>query len=80
MAKTWARLIERGKKSFTDVPDEFKDEVMQILIEDGYIEYTADMINAMKSAELKEIASQYGISTSLTVRELKEALIELFRL
>ena len=33
----WAQKIERGERSYNDVPAQLKDEVTQILIDDGFI-------------------------------------------
>ncbi len=33
----WATKIERGEKTFDEVPAQLKDEVEQKLIEDGFI-------------------------------------------
>ena len=41
IAKLWATHIEKGLKSFSDVPRLLKDQVRDILISDGY-EYLID--------------------------------------
>lgn len=36
MEKVYANLIVKGKKQFSNIPDELKDEVKKILTEWGY--------------------------------------------
>lgn len=36
MAKVYADLIMKGVKTIDDVPDKLKDEVLEILAENGY--------------------------------------------
>lgn len=36
LAKNAAKLCEKGRKNFNDVHDSLKDEVREILKEDGY--------------------------------------------
>ena len=47
MANIYAALIIKGKKSINDVPDKIRDEVKQVLIDEGHPElacllYTSD--------------------------------------
>ena len=41
IAKLWANQIILGKKSFSEVPAQLKDNVMEILIDAGHEELTA---------------------------------------
>lgn len=36
MANIYAALIIKGKKSINDVPDKIRDEVKQVLIDEGH--------------------------------------------
>lgn len=36
MAKIYAALIIKGRKTIDDVPDKLKDEVIQVLADEGY--------------------------------------------
>lgn len=38
MAKIYATLIIKGKKTINDVPAKIRDEVRQVLIDEGYPE------------------------------------------
>lgn len=38
MANIYAALIIKGKKSIDDVPDKIRDEVKQVLIDEGHPE------------------------------------------
>ena len=38
MANIYAALIIKGKKSINDVPDKIRDEVKQVLIDEGHPE------------------------------------------
>lgn len=38
MAKIYAELIKKGKKTIDDVPEKLRDAVMAILVADGYLE------------------------------------------
>ena len=37
MAKVYANLIMKGKKKLSDVPDNLKQEVIEILTEQGWV-------------------------------------------
>lgn len=37
MAKVYANLIMKGKKKLSDVPDNLKQEVIEILTEHGWV-------------------------------------------
>lgn len=37
MAKVYADLIMKGKKKLADVPENLKEEVIQILMEHGWV-------------------------------------------
>ena len=37
MAKVYASLIMKGKKKISDVPEQLKQEVIQILIDAGWV-------------------------------------------
>lgn len=38
MARIYANLIEKGLKTLEDVPARLREQVRQILIEDGYLD------------------------------------------
>lgn len=38
MARIYANLIEKGLKTLEDVPARLREQVRQILIEDGYMD------------------------------------------
>ena len=40
MAKIYAALIIKGKKTFADVPERLKEEVKEVLTEMGHSEFT----------------------------------------
>lgn len=42
MAKVYANLIIRGRKTISEVPVELRDEVRELLIEKGYPELTEE--------------------------------------
>lgn len=37
IAKNYAKLCEKGKKNFYDVPENMQEEVREILTSDGYV-------------------------------------------
>lgn len=37
MAKVYANLIMKGKKTINDVPDDLKEEVIRILVDAGFV-------------------------------------------
>lgn len=37
MAKVYATLIMKGKKTIKDVPEQLKEEVIKILVDAGYV-------------------------------------------
>lgn len=63
VARLWARKIENGEKMFDETPARLKDEVKEILIENGFMEPDETDNNATEETD-KSIDSSDGTSKS----------------
>lgn len=64
VARLWARKIENGEKMFDETPARLKDEVKEILIENGFMEPDETDNNATEEANKSSTDSSDGTSKS----------------
>ena len=61
MANIYAALIIKGKKSINDVPDKIRDEVKQVLIDEGHPELViTDVVSVHHKNLIQKGCGIYG--------------------